>query len=72
MKNLLTITLVFGIFSSLYGQDASTLNSRGFRQAKKGNYTAAIALFSQAIGANSFYTDAYYNRALAYSKLKDY
>jgi tetratricopeptide (TPR) repeat protein len=71
MKKITTIILLF-LFISCHGQTAAKLNSQGFRQAKKGNYSRAIELFTQAIKANEFFTDAYYNRALAYSRLKQY
>src|ERR1700755_2755904 len=72
MKSISSLS-AFIIFSlCLCAQDATTFNTRGFRQACRGNYIKAIKLFTKAIRQDDGFTDAYYNRALAFSKIKNY
>src|SRR5687768_5840536 len=70
MKKIITSCLLLLFSLTTYSQDAELLNARGFRQAKKENYLKAIIFFTKAIQADPYFEDAYYNRALAYSKLK--
>src|SRR6185503_4827268 len=71
MKKSILI-FVMTVSLSAAAQNASEINSKGFRQAKKGNYARAVELFSRALELNPYYTEAWYNRALAQSKLKEY
>ena len=72
MKQFTTIISLIA-FIQLNAQPSSRmLNSRGFHHAKNANYHKAISLFTKAIDADPFYTEAYYNRGLAYSRLQQY
>jgi len=72
MKKLILFCFLIIFISSVDAQSASAINSKGFRQAKKGNYATAIKFFTKAVQIDQYFTDAWYNRALAYSKLKEY
>jgi tetratricopeptide (TPR) repeat protein len=48
------------------------LYNKGNRMAEKGQYESAGKLFSRAIRVNRFFPEAYYNRAIVKSRLKDY
>lgn len=47
-------------------------NSRGAAHAEQGNYDAAIADYTQAIGRHANYPDAYHNRGNAWYAKEDY
>jgi len=61
---------ILSIFFSLciYAQPCIRLYNKGVRYAANGDYKKAETFFSKAIRANSFLTEAWFNRALARSK----
>jgi len=54
------------------GLSADALYNRGVNKLQAGDYSGAIADFSCAINLNPFFSDAFYQRALAHEGLGNY
>ena len=72
MKKLMLICFQLVLAAMVIAQNSCTLINKGVRQANKGNYAKAIELFTQALEADPYYSDAWYNRALIRSYLREY
>ena len=72
MKKLIPPVLFSFFAVCLYGQHSARFDNKANKIALRGDYEMAIKLFSEAIRLDRFFHEAYYNRAIAKSKLKDY
>ena len=64
-KRLLTLFLLFYLFSNAHTQTAEEYNKLGIEKGETEKYKEAFDLFTKSIEADSTYAKAYYNRGLA-------
>jgi len=72
MKRIPAILLPLFFSCCLSAQPAIRQYNKGVKWAAKINYQKAIGFFTKAIQSDPVLTEAYFNRALAKSKLADY
>src|SRR5690242_3394978 len=72
MKIFLVILLIITVSIGAFGQRSVELYNKGVEAAKRSEFPVAIKYFSKAIQINSLFKEAYFNLALAQSRLGDY
>src|SRR3981081_3687995 len=72
MKKIFVLALPLLFSLCACAQHSIRYYNKGVRRAVNGNYEKAKAFFSRAIRLDPTLTEAWFNRALAKSKLKDY